>query len=458
MQLIFRLLFYCCAGISLLANVRAAEDLDGIPIPEFHTHSLLNGMDVYVLPSAQPRVPFVLMVKNGAAFDPVGKWGLTYLTTRMMLEGSETHTGAELREDLQKWGAELDARVEMDAIFFYGTAPQAQLLNTLDLLAKIVIRPRFQQQILDTLKSRVREEIIEESRYPEGTTQDLFFSQLFKGNPYEHSVKGTEATLAAITLDDLLIQYRKLFLPNQSRLALYGSRDNAELIPELRRRWGAWVRAEPLPFTFRPPETSQPHRVILIDRPLEQSLLRWGMRSVTHGAQGYYALKIFEHYLRPLLPSWAMEVTTREQIAGWARLDSRKMPGFFQLSIKAAPEQLLAYLVKYQALLADIQAGRIDLQRFMEARRSAHEEYTESLKDPTSKLYRILETDLYDLGVSHIANYAFRLNRVSPETLQATLKQSLETGATLLVVAGPVEVIQPELEKSAAVEIHPYLH
>lgn len=438
---------FALALVSLIisANLPASEILDQVPLPDFHKQSLLNGMEILFLPGSGERLPFLLMIKNGAAFDPVDKWGLTYVMVRLAMEGTEFRTGSELREDLEKIGAEVDFRVDWDAIFFFGSAPAEELANALNILGEIVVRPRFDEDTFQAVRARVLQEVEKEQEQVENLTETLLISRLFKGNPYEHPVSGIAETLRNLYLADVKIQYRRLFMPNHAQLALYHSRDRDALFTALSRRWGSWVRGDPLPFTFRQAGATAGRDILLLDQPLKEGLLRWAKLGVEKGARHYYGLQVFAQYVTLSLPEWAQELTSESHIKALARVEARKMPGYIQFSVQAPVSQLALYVRKFHTLLQELQNSRLDPARLDEARKLVFLEFKNSFDDPLSRLYRLLEADLYDLGINYITHYGPRLNRVTAESLQELAQELLSPHSYLMVVAGPAPILQPNL-------------
>ena len=135
-----------------------AENYDLIPIPEFYNRPLLNGMEFLFLPGAEDRIPFVLMIKNGAAFDPVNKWGLSYLTAWMILEGTQSRDGLEIQEEIAKLEVQLDFQVTWDVIYLFGETSKERLVDVLSLLAEMVVHPVFTQETFERLNLELEEE------------------------------------------------------------------------------------------------------------------------------------------------------------------------------------------------------------------------------------------------------------------------------------------------------------
>ncbi|MCH7804946.1 MAG: insulinase family protein [Acidobacteria bacterium] len=404
-------------------------------------------MEILFLTRNDERVSFVLMIKNGAAFDPIEKWGITYLTTLMIFEQRENLREVEIQRGLQELNADLNFGVEWDAIYFFGGTPREHLVGTLNLLAEMVVRPAFHEETFQQTRQRVILEIEAEQQHLEMISQDLFLAELFQANPYAHSVKGTAESLNNLSLGDVRSQYRKLFMPNQAQLAVYHSGDRNEIFSALSRHWGGWLKLNPLSFTFRQARPPSRQRLKLLDWPSGGSLFRWGSLGVERGSSDYYALKIFQQYLTLCLPTWANQVASETQIQASSELEAGRMPGYLQLNIQAPPHQLIAYYQKFEVLAKELQEGHIDGQKFEEAKRLAYLEMTDSLGEPLSALYQLLETGLYNVGINYLTNYGLRLERVTPETFQNAVRKYVSLEHSVLVVAGPVQSLRSELAK-----------
>jgi len=433
-------------AVSIIAATTAHAEI-GRPIvlPDFQRQSLLNGMEIFAFPANQERVPFQLLVVNGAAFDPAGKWGLTYLTTRLMVEAGKDRSGQLLQAGLKTIGSELTYRVDWDGIWFQGSAPANRLTDTLNILGQMVVQPQFEEASFGSVRDQIAAELEKKSGEPQFATQERFLAELFDGNPYGHLVRGNPTTLRNIQLGDVRLQYKKLFIPNQAHLAYYHTGDHEALFSALTRRWGSWVKGNPLPFAFRKAESAAENQVLVLNRTLEESVARWGALSVARGDKGSYALEILEQYLTLSLPAWAGQVAGASQIRASASVETRTMPGYLEMNLQAPAPQVAGYVKKFIEALTEIQQGHIDKQRFEEAKRLAFMELRSSLENPDGLLRQLLETSLYNVGVNYILNFGVRIDRLTPELFQAATKEHFSTNKLVIVVAGPAESLQSQL-------------
>ncbi|HSR52155.1 MAG TPA: pitrilysin family protein [Acidobacteriota bacterium] len=430
-------------GTPAQAQSAASKPLE---LPQFEKESLLNGMEILFLPTTREESQFLLMIRNGAAFDPVEKWGSTLLMTRMMLTSTEGRTPEQMRFALNSLNARIEARVDYDAIYFLGSGPTGRMPEILSLLADIVIRPAFSEQSFEEARAAVLQERRQDAEDPELRSQELLHAELFVPNPYGRPLKGTLKSLQAITLNDIKIQYRRLIMPNQAQLAFYHSGERERTFRALSRSWGSWVGRQALPFTFRRAQPVSGGHILLLDSDSDKAVLRWGTLGVAKTDPDYHALKVFEQYLMLSLPSWAQEVQSQPHIQGEPQLEARRMPGYLQLSIRCEADRLTDYFKRLRAFLKSVSQGEIDPERLREAKDLALEDFRSSLREPLTRLQKLLEMSLYEIGAGYVTTYALRVDRIDAGRLQAAVKRHVSTDDFVLAVSGPGARLEPKLQ------------
>jgi len=437
--------------VIIAPSVFSSELQDQIELPDFDKKTLLNGLEFLFLDGTGGKVPFLLMIKNGAAFDPVDKWGVTQVMARMMIAALDEE---RTRQQFDASEIEIKARVDWDAIYFYGISPPEGLGLALSVLAELVVRPRLDEDVFAEVQSALLEEVSQRATNIEIRTQELFQSKVLSGSPYAHPVQGNEKTLRNVNLQDVKIQFRRLLIPNQARLALYYSGDRDELFQRLSRRWGSWIKGRPSPFTFRQAVDSEEKAVVLLDVPAaEDGILRWGVLSVDMASRDYHALKVLEQYITLSLPDWAEEISSSNQIRGSAKLVAKRMPGYFQVSVRSQTEELVLYYKRLEGTIEEIREGQIDGERFEEAKSLVLREFKDSLQEPYKQLYQLLATDLGELGLNYIPTFSLRLKRVTPGILQNVVRTHFKKGGSVAVLAGTVDQLEPALKEIGPVEV-----
>ena len=438
-------------------NAAYAQTATRLELPRFQKDSLLNGFEVLFVEAGAEPGNFLFMLRNGAAFDPVGKWGATLLMTRMMLHSTEGRDEEQLRFALRRYGARVEARVGYDAVFFLGQAPPGTLGEVLDVLSDIVTRPAFEEETFLRLRDELIDERRRQSQSPAERTQNILAEEIFLPHPYGRPVEGTTESLSSLTVNDIKIQYRRLFMPNQAQLAIGFQGDRERLFRTLSRSWGGWVRDDALPFTFRHARR-RGGKVVIVDVPSSEGLMRWGLLGVSRSDTTYHALKVLEHYLLLGLPDWAGDVEKGNQIQGAPRVEARRAPGFVEVSIRAPVQHLPDYYRRLRSELSSVMAGEIDADRLAEAKRLALREFTTALQGSMTQLQTLLEMQLYEIGAGYVTTYGMRINRVTSDRLKSALTGLSPLQNSVLVVSGPSGRLDEHLAEFGTPEIREFGH
>lgn len=431
---------------TIIASAAPVAESAPLKPPVVERKALLNGMQFLFFDAESEVCQFLMMIENGAAFDPADKWGVTYLMSRMILEGL---VDRNLRAEFDSRGIQLEGQVDWDAFYFVGSAPAEHLEFALLALGDLVVRPEFREEKFDQLRAELLAELEAEAVSLEQRSQNAFQSALFADNPYGHSVKGEPRTVANILFRDIRIQQRRLLLPNQARLAVHYSGDRDLLHRRLSRRWGAWVRSEAAPFTFVQavrPATPQVRLVQGADQ--VSAVIRWGQLGVSKSAPEFFHLKVLEQYLLQQLPEWAQQVSNSGQVRGEVVLAPRRMPGYFQIILESPAQHVAGYIRHFNQVLDGLRDGEIDEKRFLEAKGLAMQEFSAALQDPFGRMMQVLSAELHRVGANFLATYGLRIDRVTPQNFRDTLRKVFPETGTVVVVAG--------LPGSAAAELREF--
>ncbi len=110
--------------------------------PAIEKSRLPNGLRVWTVHHPQvPLVALMLLVRRGAASDPVGKEGLAAVTADMLDEGTGDRSAIEMHEALARLGAQFDTDIGSDATVATVAVLSRFVGGALSLLSDILVRP-----------------------------------------------------------------------------------------------------------------------------------------------------------------------------------------------------------------------------------------------------------------------------------------------------------------------------
>jgi len=426
-------------------NLSRSGPSETMSLPKIERRTLLNGMQVIYFNQTSDTIPFKLMIKNGAAFDPANKWGATYLMARVMLD---LINDPLVKSEVETRKIRLDCEVTWDAIVFSGEAPSKEIGYALDLLAEIVIRPEFKEESFERIKQAHLQEVKLTESLLENRVNLLLKEKVFTQNPYGRPTIGTTDSVPGLQINDLIVQFRRLILPNQAVLAIAFSEEREGLFNYLSRRWGSWVRKTPAPFVFRRSHRYSEPEISVIEADRRQGIVSWGLLGFEKSSGEAISMEVLEQYLTLALPNWASEIASAGQIRGSIESTSMRMPGYLSVSLEIPVQQLASYYAKLLSTLDEISRGNIDQAQFEDAKQIVLTEFRSSMEQTEGQMDRVLETDLYELGINFIPTFGLRLARVSESRFQETIKSLVPEKSHVMIAAGPRPEIEEQLEKN----------
>jgi zinc protease len=167
----------------------AARPVLSVQLPPAQIYPLVNGGRLHCLPGPnQPVVKLEIIFKAGKWYEP--KPGVSYLTAKMLLEGTSNYSAKQIAETIAFYGASLECTQGFDRsnLTLYCLSKHLEML--LPLVNEILTCPTFPEAELNLLKSRTIQNIsIEKQKTSYLATSALTRNIYGERHPY---VSGTD--------------------------------------------------------------------------------------------------------------------------------------------------------------------------------------------------------------------------------------------------------------------------
>ena len=152
---------------------------------------------------ANPIISLSLAFRGGASLDPAAREGLARMTAALIDEGAGDLDSQAFQRRLEDMAITLHFDAGRDT--FRGT------LKTLtrnrdaafELLGLALGAPRFDAEPIARIRSQLLVGLRQDAEDPHTVAADRLFKSLFPSHPYGRPVRGTEQSVAAITVGDL---------------------------------------------------------------------------------------------------------------------------------------------------------------------------------------------------------------------------------------------------------------
>lgn len=158
----------------------------------------------------------------GSMNETPGENGLSHFIEHMVFKGTERRSARDIAEEMDLAGGQMNAYTSKECTCFYAKVTDDELPLAVDLLADMVLHPKFDPQELDKERSVVLDEI----DMVEDTPDDLVL-ELLSGCQYSGSLRmpilGPKERISAYTREDLVRYWARHYTPDNMVVSIAGN-------------------------------------------------------------------------------------------------------------------------------------------------------------------------------------------------------------------------------------------
>ena len=271
-----------------------------LKIPASWTTSLSNQMQVFGIEQNEiPTVNFSIVIEGGHLLDTKEKNGVANLMTDMMMEGTATKTPAELEEEIEMLGATINMYTTNESIVIRGNTLVRNFDKTIDLVEEILLQPRWDAEEFARIKTKTINQIKRANADPNAVAEQVYSKLLYGENHiFAYPISGTEATVDAITLDDLKAFYATNFSPSISNVNVVGKISQDQVLQSLKKLETNWKAKEVTIPTYPIANTRDKSSLYFVDIPnAKQSVINIGYIGLARTDANFYPAEVMNYKL-----------------------------------------------------------------------------------------------------------------------------------------------------------------
>jgi zinc protease len=252
--------------------IPSVAETPALDFPDIQHARLSNGIAVdYAQRNAVPTTQVALSFDAGYAADSAAERGLQSLAINLLDEGAAGKSSQQLAEERERLGAVIGTNGTADRSNVTLAALSANLDPSLTLLADIVQRPDFDRGELERLRTQTLTAIAQAKKDPNSIAGRTLPPLLYGANhPYASTGIGDEATVKAMSREQLLAFQSKWLRPDNLKIYVVSDLPIDQIMPKLEAHFGTWqAPASPRGTkAFGPlPDRPATSRIVLVDRP-----------------------------------------------------------------------------------------------------------------------------------------------------------------------------------------------
>ena len=421
---------------------------------EVERRTLSNGIILYLYPDhTLPLLDLAGLIRAGRLYEPADKAGLTGMVASQIRGGGTTSLAADaLNEELESLAASLELSAGEEAIDVYLNLLSKHTERGLQLLADVLLRPAFEPGQLELAKGRKLEELRRRRDNPSELLHREF-AALHYTNQHPLGREPSEATIRAISRDDLIAFHQRFVRPDNLMLAAAGAFDKESLVALLEQAFGGWstggnLSLPPIPSV----ETTGKPGVYLLDKPLPQSSIAIGHFSVDRTNPERVAIKLMNQLLGEgaMVTRLGQRVRSAEGLAysvGSRFGTEGRVPGLFQVvahtRTDATPRAIAAIIEEIKRLREEPVAGP-ELETVKEALANS---FLLRFADPAETVQRLMRLEFEGIPADYYQTLLDSYRAITPERLHEVAIRYLRPDDLAIVVVGDAKVLEPPLAR-----------
>lgn len=438
-------------------EVPPVGQLAALDFPDIERAQLSNGIQVtYAQRGAVPVTQVAMAFDAGSAADSPSRRGLQNMTLSLLDEGAGELSSRQIAERMEELGARIAAQPTPDLSIVRLSALSDNLQPSLNLLADVVQRPRFDAPEVERVRNQLLTQISQEQKDPNQIARRAAPALLYGPNhPYATAGSGDPEAVKAISRDDLTGFQQSWLRPDNVTLFVVSDRPLAEITPQLEATFGKWatpaVAKGVKQFTAPPARLSKP-RVVLIDRPgSPQSVIRAVQLTPLDPKGDTLAATTANDVLAGSFLS-RLNMDLRET-KGW----SYGVGGAFSLNREAAPF-LINAPVQADRTGDAIAALNTQMKQFLSTKGVNDEELSRTIANNINGLpgsyetgeavlQAMIENALLGRPDTYQEELAAKYRGMTQASLDQAARANIDPNAFIWVVVGDAAKVRPQLQK-----------
>ena len=271
-----------------------------VNVPDVWKEELSSGLGLFGIENNEvPLVQFELQLEGGMLLENPDKIGVSNLLADLMTKGTATKTTEELESAIETLGATINAFATKESIIVSGNTLAKNYSKTMDLVQEILLEPRWDAKEFDLLKQSALAQLVRQKAQPNSIAGNQFDKLIYGDNHIlSHDNLGTEASVNAITIDDLKAYYNSYISPSVTNFHVVGAISKDEVINSMAGLNDNWTQKTVEFPSITDPAIPEASKVYFYDLPgAKQSEIRFGYPALSATDTDFYQASLLNYRL-----------------------------------------------------------------------------------------------------------------------------------------------------------------
>jgi predicted Zn-dependent peptidase len=438
----------------VLVPAAATSGADGVRFPAYKSATLANGAVVALVEKRDtPLVSMNVTVRGGGLGDPVGKDGTASLYADLIQKGAGKRTAAQFAEAIENVGGSLAAGAGAESLGVNAGFMSRDVDLMLELVADALQHPRLDAAEFEKARTLAVQSIVAAmDSDPRALMSSYGDAWLFRGHPYGRSVGGSEASLAAVGLEDIKRYYAEQVGGDRLIITVVGDFDLATMLPKLERSFGTWRKAGASVPTVTAPATVSGRPVLLVDKPGATQTYFWlgnvgASRTDPARTAQSVVNTVFGGRFTSMLNT-ELRIKSGLTYGANASFSRPSQPGSFRISSFTETSKTTQAIDMALDTLARLHKDGLNPDQLKSSQSYILGQFPPTIETNGQIAARLADMLFYGLGPEDVNEYAERVMKVDSVAVRSTIEKSFPQPENVaLVLIGDAAKIRDAVHK-----------
>jgi predicted Zn-dependent peptidase len=407
---------------------------------DIQRHVLSNGLVVVTETMRHVRsVSVGVWVRNGSRREATEQNGLAHFMEHMVFKGTERRSAEAIAREMDSVGGMLDAFTSKEQICFNAKVLDDHLPIAFDIIADLVLRPRFDSDDVAKERQVVLEEIKMDLDNPESLLHEIFTRGFWPEHPLGRPILGTPETVRQFSREALQTRFREWFAPNHLLVTAAGNVPHEKVLDLVQQEFGKLDPTGGLE-QHDPPKNGAPIHVER-KKDLEQVHLCIGVPSLPIAHERRFGIAVLNNLLGGGMSSRLFQNIREKRglaYAVFSEITPYSDAGMFTVYAGTAKETVGEVLDLTVAEFRSMKESPVSEEELLRAKNHLKGSLMLSLESTSSRMSNLARQELYFGRFYSLDEILASIEAVTREEVQALAQEFFRPEQISATVLGPV--------------------
>ena len=387
------------------------------------------------------KLPFVEMravFRGGVLSESPSNNGGCLLMSKMLLKGTSRRSAQELVTQIESMGGSIDCYSANNSFGLTAEVLAADLLPAFEIFSDALLHPAFPAPHFAREREVQLAGIREQKDHLLQSAAQTMRREMFGPAGYGLDASGSEKSVAALQISDLVALHRALAVPANSVLAIFGDLDPKAVRLAVSSKLGSWSGPKPVQ-RRRQSQSKLDVREKVEFRDKKQAVLVLGFPGSTLHSPDRYALDLLQEALSDMGSRLFLRIREKLGLAYYVGAQNflGLNPGYFALYAGTSPEKVEVVRAELLTEVAALRSEGLTIEELNRAKTKVIGHRKIARQDLGARALAMALDELYGLGYDNCDGEDERYEAVNLETTRAAANQYLNPKACVTSIVRP---------------------